>query len=891
MNRTTEYFRSCLTKGSFLLLILSFFFSFGSNAQERTLEQSRISITLVNRPFPEALAVIESKTPFKFAYSTELIRQQRNVTLNIADTPLQKLLTILLQGTGLTYNVIGRQIVLRSVSVPTPVTFSGYIKDSRTGESLIGASVAIRSAATGATAGAGVVTNNYGFYSITVPSSDTLQITVSYVGYQRLVKKLNAGENSALSFGLERDYSREEINTFVLANDKREDNIKKNASVPSEIPHDMITTAPSVGSAGDLLTSIELLPGVQAGIDGTPGYFVRGGNAGQNLILLDEATLYNPSHVFGLVSIFNTPAIKHASLMRSGFPASYGDHLSSVLDVMMKDGSNQQAGGVVDMGTVASGLTLFGPVNSGGSTYLLSARRSTTDVLLRPLLHNNYFSNYYFYDVNAKLNFTLSPKDRLLLSFYTGRDNNNYASDSTDVTGINYSMHFGNTTFTARWNHQYSSKLFSTTSVEYNRYHQFLSATQNGYVAQLYSGIRDINARTNLTWYLSPVHKISAGADYLYQTLYPASLSESKPATDSSGGIIPGNIPAKAASRAAMFISDDMSFGERFQLYAGVRTPYYFNGATHYFSVEPRLALLYRIDASTSIKLSYTLMHQYTHLVQSYNSSFPAEIWIGSSGLVHPETSQEFSAGLFRNFKQNIFQTSVEVYYRRLGNQLLFGGSTTPTIDNTIENQVVFGHGWSYGAEFFVRKNRGRWTGSLAYSLAYARQRFDSLNLGQSFPYAFDRRHLLDVSSGYALTGHWRISANFVVASGRAFTLDTDTTGISITGANPLYPSQARGRAIGRGRNQDTVSTYGIKTNNYRLQPYDRLDLSIHYRKIRNTGSRILETEWTFSVYNVYARSNSSFVYRTIDPATKTVIAKQVAFIPIIPSVSYSLKF
>lgn len=885
MNPTTVYFLIRTGKVPLSLFILSLFVCLQAAAQEKTIEQYRITITVKDRPFQEALAVIESKVPYVFAYSTELVHQQRKVSIKAVDLSMTDMLALLLQGTSLTYHVVGHQIVLQTLAFPANITFSGYIRDSRTGESLIGASVEIPGA------GAGALSNNYGFYSITVPRSDTLQITVSYVGYKRLVKEVDAGGDPALTFSLERDYGQEEINTLVVANDKREDNIKKNASIPVEIPHEMITTAPSVGSAGDLLTSIELLPGVQAGIDGTPGYFVRGGNAGQNLILLDEATLYNPSHIFGLVSIFNTPAIKRASLLKEGFPASYGDHVSSVLDVAMKDGSNQQAGGVVDMGSVSSGLTVFGPLQSGKSSYLLSARRSTTDVLLRPLLHRNYISNYYFYDVNAKLNFTLSPKDRLLLSFYTGRDNNNYSSDSTDVTGINYSMHFGNTTFTARWNHQYSAKLFSNTSVEYNHYHQFLSATQNGYFAQLYSGIRDINAKTNLTYYLSPGHKISAGADYLYQTLYPASLSAKVPTADSSNGIIPGDIPPKTSSRAALYVSDDMSFGPDFQLYAGIRTPFYFMGNAHYFSVEPRLALLYRVDATTSIKLSYTLMHQYIHLVQSYNASFPAEIWIGSSQVVRPETSHEVSAGLFRNFKQNTFQTSVEVYCRRLGNQLLFGGETAPVIDNTIENKVIFGNGWSYGAEFFARKNRGRWTGSLAYSLAYARQHFDSLNLGQSFPYAFDRRHLLDVSTGYDLTRHWRVSANFVLASGRAFTLNTDTTGILITGANPLYPSQARGRAVGRGRNQDTTSTYGIRANNYRLAPYDRLDLSIRYKKTRNTRRGLLETEWIFSVYNIYGRRNSSFVYRTIDPTTKQVIAKQVPFIPIIPSIAYSLKF
>jgi len=295
------------------------------------------------------------------------------------------------------------------------------------------------------------------------------------------------------------------------------------------------------------------------------------------------------------------------------------------------------------------------------------------------------------------------------------------------------------------------------------------------------------------------------------------------------------------------------------------------------------------IDPATSVKISYSNMHQYIHLVQSYNSSFPAEIWIGSSNIVRPESSNEISAGLYKNFKENIFQTSVEFYYRQQGNQLLFGGASTPTINNDIENQLIFGKAWSYGAEFFVRKNRGKWTGWLAYSFAYAWQHFDSLNLGQSFPFAYDRRHMLDVSTAYALSTHWKIAANFLVASGRAFTLDTDT--LSNPGSNPLYAGN-RGRGRGRGRPiSQGGSSYGIKANNYRLSPYDRLDLSIHYTKIRNTGRRVLETNWIFSVYNVYARQNSSFVYRTIDPSTRQIIARQVPFIPVIPSITYSLKF
>jgi hypothetical protein len=295
-------------------------------------------------------------------------------------------------------------------------------------------------------------------------------------------------------------------------------------------------------------------------------------------------------------------------------------------------------------------------------------------------------------------------------------------------------------------------------------------------------------------------------------------------------------------------------------------------------------------------------MHQYIHLVQSYNSSFPAEIWIGSSNIVRPQASREISAGLYRNFKENIFQTSLEFYYRGMKNQLLFGGGTMPNIDNSMENHLIFGKGWSYGAETFVRKNRGRFTGWLSYSFAYAWQQFDSLNEGRSFPFAYDRRHMLDLSAAYAITSHWKIAANFFIASGRVFTLSPDSTFIPNSGSNPLYDDRERHRGRGQqgqGQGQQGQGqggypqggSWNIIANNYRLSPYNRLDLSIRYIKSRNIGRRVLETEWIFSVYNVYARHNTSFVYRSIDPSTRQVKAKEVSFIPVIPSITYNLKF
>ncbi|GGB21116.1 TonB-dependent receptor [Puia dinghuensis] len=843
-----------------------------------------MTINIKDRPLPEALAIIESRVPVRFAYPTELLRGQKNVSIMASEMPLHKFLDSLFRQTTLTYHLIGDQVVLTGQLLPAKTTLSGYVRDAHTGELLIGASVYLP------TGGAGVLSNNYGFYSLTVEGADSIDVEVSYVGYKSLVRRVVAHGDVPLSFDLLLNVEQEEINKLTVVNDKREDFVRKNSSGMLDLGTAMIAAVPSVGGSGDLIGSVEMLPGVQAGIDGTPGYFVRGGNAGQNLILLDDATLYNPSHIFGLVSVFNPATIKHATLMKGGFPASYGDHVSSVLDIAMKDGSNQQTGGVIELGSVSSGATLYGPLEPGKSSFLVSGRRSTTDFLLHPILQNNYFSNYYFYDVNAKLNFQVTPHDRLLLSFYSGRDNNNYSADSTDSAGIGYSMHFGNTAVTARWNHQFSGKLFVNTSVEYNNYHQFLSATQQGYFAQLYSGIRDIDAKTNFSWYPSPEHKLSAGVDYLYQTLYPATLSGQVAPLDSPQTIVPSGIPPKTSSRLAVYAGDDIKLGRRWQAYVGIRAPYYYKPDAQYFAIEPRLALLYLIDASTSVKVSYTTMHQYIHLVQSYNATFPAEIWIGSSSIVQPQVSQEISAGLFKNFSGNDYQTSLEVYYKHLDNQLLFGGGPTPAIDNSIESQLIFGKGWDYGAEFYVRKNRGRLTGWLAYTLAYAYEQFDSLNEGQSFPFAYDRRHVLDITAAYSLTPHWKVAANFLLASGRAFSLSPDST--FVPGNDALYSNPGRGRGRGRGRNQNPNSgSWDIIQNNYRLSPYNRLDLSIHYAKTRTTARRVTETEWIFSVFNVYARPNNSFVYRTIDPATRKVVAKELPLIPVIPSITYTYKF
>jgi outer membrane receptor for ferrienterochelin and colicin len=625
-----------------------------------------------------------------------------------------------------------------------------------------------------------------------------------------------------------------------------------------------------------------MMPGVMAGLDASNGYYVRGGNTDQNLVMLDEATLYNPNHFFGLVSILNTSVVNNGVLLKDGFPASYGGNLSSVLDISLKEGNNTQTGGEIKAGSTVSGVTLYGPLVANTSSYLISARRSTIDLWLKPLQPDKKYNNYYFYDVHAKVNYQIAQKDRIYLSLYQGRDYNSYFRDSTDENNIIYDTNYGNQALTLRWNHIYSQKIFSNTSFVYNNYSQSISAEQQPYYAQLYSGIRDFEFKTDLNYYPNTSHKINGGLSYMLQTIMPATVSDEKLSIGSIITINPSNIPQKQAYRLAVYLDDEIKISQRLQLYLGARLPIYNNSSTRYLNFEPRFSLLYLSSQNSGIKLTYTQMHQYLHLVKSYNASFPAEIWIGSSETVKPENSKQITAGFYKNFKDNMFQTCIETFYKEMGNQILFKGGIQPTITSDVENMLIFGKGWSYGTEFTLRKLKGKFKGHVAYTLSYANQQFDSLNLGNTFSFANDRRHCFYITSSYALNPHWEISSNLVITTGKAFTLKN----ISST-----FPGIGKGLYDNDKNNSSGKNKNLIEQNNYRLDPYNRLDLSISYKNKKKLPQRVLETEWIFSVYNVYARPNTSFAYRFLDPATQLPLVQQVSFISLIPSITYSLKF
>jgi hypothetical protein len=843
-------------------------------AQDPVLSNTLVSVTAKDMPLQNLLAIIEMQIPYRFAFNSELIARQKNISVDVRNMPLDELLLMILQGTHISYSMIGNQIVLQEGSRSPQVTINGYVKDSLTGESLPDAIIYLpeRKAYTYA--------NNYGFYSITQNKADSLDIVISYVGFRRIYKRVSAQSNSVMNFFLSEDKT--QLNTVVITKSNPDDIVKKISPGRTDISMDIVKTVPSISGNGDILSTIQMMPGVMAGLDGRPGYFIRGGNTDQNLVQLDEATLYNPVHLLGLVGIFNSSAIKSAYLLKAGFPASFGDHLSSVLDVSMKDGNAQQFEGDLQIGTVTAGFTLSGPILSKKATFFVSARRSTIDLFLKPFSISNYYSDYNFYDINAKLTVQISQKDRIYLSFYQGRDNSSYTMDSTVKYRINYGVKYGNQAMVLRWNHLFSSKIFSNTSVIYDNYYHDVIARRKPYNAELYSGIRDMDFKTDFYFYPAVNHKISAGINYLYQTQFPASITDDAFATDSSIWITPSEIPKKFVSRIAFYFGDDYWLSPNYSLYLGARVPLFITRDVKYLHFEPRISLMRLINPSTSIKISYTQMHQFLNRVQSYNASFPAEIWIGCSKIVKPQNCQEASIGLFKNFRENMFQTSLELYYKHMGNQILFREGLDPAISSNLDSLLVFGQGQSYGAELYLGKTTGRLTGWLAYTLSYSNQRFDSLNLGNQFPFAGDRRHSLYLSVSYAINKHWQISSNFLFASGSAFTLFKD---VARRPYNPLYYNNVTGNDPANGSPDNKVQ------NNYRLEPYNRLDLSISYTRSRNFPNRVVETEWVFSIYNVYARENTFFAYCSFDPVTRRPVPVQVSFVPIIPSISFNLKF
>ncbi len=762
-------------------------------------------------------------------------------------------------------------------------TISGYVKDTASGETVIAANIAVNGRST-------VITSNqYGFYSVTL-AEGKYNIVTTHVGYRPSFIAVNLTEDTKLNIVL--NSGTELSEAVVVQSSRRENNVKATQMGRITLPIEQIKTVPAFLGEVDLLKVVQLLPGVRNAGEGSAGIYVRGGGPDQNLIMLDDAVVYNTGHLFGFFSIFNADAIKNVTLIKGGMPAQYGGRLSSVLDVSMKEGNNQKYQVEGGLGLIASRLSVQGPIKKDKSSFIISGRRTYVDALAKGFIKKGsqfYGSGYYFYDLNAKLNYKFNEKDRLYLSGYFGRDVFNF---SNGRQSLKVNIPWGNATGTLRWNHVFNNKLFANTTAVYNDYNFTFNATQNNLQLQLASGIRDVSVKQDYDYYPASDHKLKFGFLFTYHRFKPSVVSGRQDSINFS----PLNAQIKFANEEAVYVQDDWDISKRFKINAGLRyssfqqigkykifdedefgnrkdSTVFGRGQTvkNYGGLEPRLTLRYTLNDATSIKASATRNLQYIHLVSNSGTTLPTDLWVPSTYKVKPQISWLYAGGLFKNFKNNSYETSLEVYYKSMQNQIEYKEGYTPNSLQDTENSFTFGKGWSYGTEFFVNKVKGRFTGWIGYTLSYTWRKFAALNFGEKYPAKFDRRNDMSIVAIYELSKKWKLSGSFVYGTGNAATLPQ------------------RFYVIGGVLTQEYSAI-----NQYRLPSYHRIDLGATLTPKKNEG-RKWKTEWVFSIYNAYSRKNPYFIYydQTGSPydGTLQVQAKQVSLFPIIPAVTYNFKF
>lgn len=762
------------------------------------------------------------------------------------------------------------------------ITVSGYIKDSLSGETLIGATLSIDGKSRG------VNSNAYGFYSITL-AEGVYSMTCSFVGYQGKEVLLTLDKNQFFNFLLvPRVKNADEVVVYA----KRRDANVKNAQMGKiDLSMSKVKSLPVIFGEVDLLKTLQLLPGVRNAGEGNTGLYVRGGGPDQNLIILDDAVVYNTGHLFGFFSIFNSDAIKNVSLIKGGMPAQYGGRLSSVLDIAMKEGNvndYQVDGGI---GLIASRFSIQGPLKKDKASFIVSARRTYIDGLIKPFVPKSsqfYGSGYYFYDLNTKINYRISDKDRLYLSGYFGKDVFDFKNSRRS---FNANIPWGNSTATLRWNHVFNKKLFANTTLVYNSYNFAFNAAQSNFNIKLASGIKDYTAKVDLDYYPAPQHKLKFGAQYTHHVFTPNILSGNQ----DSIVFQPNTENKKYANEAAVYLQDDWELSDKVKINMGIRYsnfaqvgPYkkytedangnktdstvYNSGSVvkAYGGLEPRFTIRYSINDETSVKAAVTRNLQYIHLVSNSGSTLPTDLWVPSTYRVQPQISWLYAVGLFKNFKDNTYETSLELYYKDMRNQIEYREGYTPSLSDP-EKEFVFGKGWSYGAELYIAKNKGRLTGWLGYTLSYTWRQFPELNKGEKYYAKYDRRHDLSLVGTYDLNKKWKLSGVFVYGTGNATTLPE------------------RFYIIGGVLTQEYS-----KINQYRLQAYHRLDFSAIYTPTPKRKKR-LKSSWAFSIYNVYSRLNPYFIYFDQEGSpfngTLKVEARQVSLFPIIPAITWNFHF
>ena len=749
-------------------------------------------------------------------------------------------------------------------------TISGYVKSAESGEALIGASIYLENQKTG------TITNVYGFYSITLPQGK-YSIRYSFIGYQNTSIEIELAEN--INKNIELPASSTQIQEIIVAADAADKNIVRSEMSVVKISPKEIKLIPVMFGEQDILKTIQLMPGVKSAGEGSSGFYVRGGSADQNLIILDEAPVYNASHLLGFFSVFNSDAIKDMKLYKGNAPAEYGGRLSSVLDVQMNEGNSKKFTASGGLGLISSRLTLEAPIVKDKGSFIISGRRTYADIFLVFLKDTTFKkTTLYFYDLNVKANYKLGEKDRLFLSGYLGRD----VFGFSDRMGFNW----GNKTATLRWNHLFGSKLFLNSSFIYSDYNYVIGFKPTGNLVEITSGILDYNLKEDFQYFINTKNTLKFGFNSIFHTFRPGEISAS-----SESFINSQIIDEKYAIESALYFSHKFDVSDKFKLTCGLRysnftivgpdTVYTYNEndevtdtkayakgniIKNYGNFEPRLTLNYVINHENSVKASYARNSQYIHLLSNSTSSSPTDLWLPSSHIIKPQIADQFAIGYFKNFKENMFETSIELYYKNFQNQIDYQNGADILLNDKVESQLVFGKGRAYGAELFIKKRTGKLTGWIGYTLARTERSVDAIDNGAWYPAKQDRTHDISIVAIYNLTKKWNVSATWVYYTGNAVT----------------FPS---GKYEFEGL---TVPAY-TNRNGYRMPNYHRLDLGATYTVKKR---KRYESSWNFSVYNAYARKNAySIDFRVNEDNPNQTEAVRLALFQIVPSITYNFKF
>jgi hypothetical protein len=756
---------------------------------------------------------------------------------------------------------------------PGYFSISGHVKDASNSEILIAANVYIRELSTG------TVTNAYGYYSISLKPG-TYSISVSYIGYKSFEQKLNL--TADLILNIELYPATKQLEEVSVSTVKKNQNVSSLETGTNQLAIQSIRRIPAFMGEVDVIKAIQMLPGVATTAEGSSGFSVRGGASDQNLILLDEATVYNASHLMGFFSIFNNDAIKDAKLYKGDIPASNGGRLSSLLEVRMKDGNMKTFSATGGIGTISSRLTVEGPIIKERTSFIAAGRRTYADVFL-PLSKNTEIRNnkLYFYDLNAKLNHIINDRNRIFFSTYFGRDvfKNQFAG-----------MDFGNSTATFRWNHLFSSRLFSNFSLIHCNYDYKLGTAEGRPDSfEWNSNLKDYSVKADFIFYANPMNTVKFGAVTTYHHFLPGTAM----GTGSQSAISKFVLPDNYALEHGIYTTSENKIGRNLFIKYGLRlsvfqnvgkaTVYNFdkyynsidstifdsgNFYNTYQGLEPRLGVTYMLGEFTSLKASYARTRQYIQLAQNSTAGTPLDIWFPASKNIKPQVSDQFSLGFFRNYKENEIETSIEGYYKKMINTIDFKDHAMLLLNPKLEGETRIGKAWSAGIEFLVRLNLQKLNGWISYTLSKTERTINGINNNIPYPAPYDKPHNISVVLNYPITSDLQLGANWIYSTGNPVTFPTGRYEI-LGSVLPVYSDR----------------------NAYRMPDYHRLDLSLTYSKPSKAG-RKWQGEWNLSVYNVYARHNAWSINFVTDETDPTITRSELTYLfSVVPSLTYNFKF